>query len=244
MIRPTSKVHHPPLEEDRLIVCATRPIVQLRSLIPLLIGLYIPVLGLMFLVLLAQVLANVPAEILTRDPLAVYNAPPYVGLISNLGVLLWSAASSVCLFCAARLRQAKGNGLFHYFFISGLLSLLLCLDDLFLAHEDLWPHLLGIGEGPIVVFYVVLAGIYLWSFRDLIFKTEYLLLVLSFAGFGSSVVLDLLPDLDPALILPGQYLLEDGSKLLGITTWLAYWLRTCNWGLGLDSQTPTDGTLA
>jgi hypothetical protein len=210
--------------------------VQLRSLTPLLIGLYIPVFGLMFLVLLAQLWAGLPAEILTRDPLAVYDAPPYVGLISNLGILLWSATAGVCLFCAARVRRTKSNGLYHFFFISGLLSVLLCLDDLFLAHEDLWPRLLGTGEGPIIAFYGVLAGIYLWSFRDLILRTEYLLLGLSFAGLGFSILFDLLPDLDPALILPGQYLLEDGSKLLGIVTWLAYWIRTCNWGLGIDSE--------
>ncbi|PMB07592.1 hypothetical protein CEN49_12365 [Fischerella thermalis CCMEE 5273] len=52
------------------------------------------------------------------------------------------------------------------------------------------------------------------------------MLVLAFGFFGLSVFLDLLPIAD-WFGSDNEYLLEDGTKLLGMVSWLAYFGRTC-----------------
>jgi hypothetical protein len=45
---------------------------------------------------------GVPVDELTRDPAAVMRIPYYIGLLSNWGIMLWSAAAAICpFFCLA-----------------------------------------------------------------------------------------------------------------------------------------------
>lgn len=176
--------------------------------------------ALMGIVLLLRFWKGVPIHHLTPDVTSIVGAPAYTGFISQVGMLFWAGAAAVCLFSAAAVsRHAGGLPLRRFYRVSGALTLVLALDDLFMLHEGFFPGV-GVPEKAVLASYAAFVLFYLVRFGRVILGTEYLLLGTAFAFFGASVVLDLL---NPAGINP--YLLEDGTKLVGIVAWLAYFFR-------------------
>jgi hypothetical protein len=160
---------------------------------------------------------------LTRDPVTTFQAAPYVGLLSQVGILLWAAAATVCLFGARMLAGRAGVAdVKRFLFVSGLLTLVLGLDDAFLFHEEFVPRV-GVPQGLVFVVYGALLVLYAWRFAPVILKTEFALLVAALAAFGVSLAVDVA---HPEVL--GRYLLfvEDGAKLVGTLFWLAYFART------------------
>jgi cellulose synthase/poly-beta-1,6-N-acetylglucosamine synthase-like glycosyltransferase len=154
---------------------------------------------------------------LTRDPVVVAEVPIWTGFISQIGILLWAAAATVCLFCSTVLTGTPESSRNRLFFLaSGALTLLLGLDDAFLLHEEVFPRL-GVSEHAVYATYVGAVMFYLVAFRSLIMDSEFLLLGIALLGFALSVLSDL---------IAGPFLFEDGVKLLGIVTWLMYFSRT------------------
>ncbi len=96
--------------------------------------------------------------------------------------------------------------------VSGMLALILGLDDTFLLHEVFFPYL-GISEKLIYVSYAGCVLFCLFRFYSVILNTEYVLLGMDLVFFGVSVTLGLfdINSIDP-------YLFEDGSELVGIVS--------------------------
>lgn len=72
------------------------------------------------------------------------------------------------------------------------------------------------------VMYICFVILYLYRFYKLIFSTEYILLALSLGFFAISVFCDVFISSSDL-----EYLIEDGAKLFGISTWFIYFVRTC-----------------
>lgn len=157
---------------------------------------------------------------LTRDPAAVFEAPFYVGFLSQLGIFMWSSSAAICLFSAAIFMQSSNDMRTRNFFIfSGLLSLMLGFDDVFLLHENVFPHF-GIPEKIVLVTYALLTLTYLVRFFATILKTDYVLLLMALSFFSFSVLSDiLLPEAQ------ASYLIEDSMKMMGQISWVAYYFR-------------------
>jgi hypothetical protein len=197
---------------------------QLKALLPIILLIYAPVL-ILFVILKLQ--TKIPVSLLTRDPLAIVEAPFYWGAISNFGVLMWCAAVVIPWFSFRLLEQVKNNKEFNHFFLfSGCLSSILLLDDLFLLHEEVFPKYLNIPEKLVFLVYGMMILFYLIKFGKIISKTNFILIVLAFGFFGCSVVIDLLP-FEAWLGNEDQFLLEDSLKFLGILSWLIYFAITC-----------------
>ena len=179
---------------------------------------------------------GVPIPNMTRDPLAVVNAPIYTGFLSQIGILFWSYSAAICLFCAKVMPKNTGNaGVRLFLFISGLLTLVLCLDDSFQLHEIFFPHI-GLPQKIIFLGYFLMVFFWLVIFHEIILKTEYNLLVMALFFFGLSIIID-------ELNLKGieLHIFEDGAKLVGIVSWLVYFFRTGVFALNYDS-TQQDAT--
>lgn len=166
-------------------------------------------------ILVLHYAGGIPVGVLTQDPL--FQRPVYVGLLSQAGILLWAAAAAVSLMAAAVLSQQDGQeGHARFFLAGGLLSVLLCLDDAFLIHDSLLPSI-GVGEKVVYLAYLIAILAFLFVFRTRILSTEFLILVAAFCFFALAIVGDLYG------IRPiNRFLLEDGSKVVGIVAWLAY----------------------
>jgi len=194
---------------------------QLKSLFPILMGLYIPMLILVAMIVLVGLQLSIPMADLTRDPSATTGDNLFIGVLSYIGVLFWCASVAICLFSFALLLKTGSIGEFSAFFLfGGLISLILLLDDLFLFHERVFPLYLNIPEKVVFLSYGLMILGYITRFRKLILKTDFILMILTFGLFGLSIVIDLLE-------LRISILFEDGSKLFGIVSWFGYLAITC-----------------
>jgi len=155
---------------------------------------------------------------LTRDPAAVVKYKVYIGILSNIGILFWTAAAAICFLGAAVIKKIDGQQQLGVFlFYSGCLTLLLGIDDLFLLHEYVIPNTLFIPQKVVVLSYLLAAAAYLIRFHKWILSTDYLLLALAFCFLGLSLFVDqVFPYSD------FESYVEDSFKFAGIVFWLAY----------------------
>jgi ABC-type cobalamin transport system permease subunit len=206
---------------------------QIRSLWKVLGFLYIPIVCLFVLLnSISRSSNDITLSYFTRDTTAVGGVPFYAGLVSQIGGLLWSAALAVCLFVFAILKnrpQATPSSR-RFLLHAALLTGVLMVDDFFLFHEDIGPDYLNIGEKAIVLAYLLFTVVFLLVNRREILASEFLLLGLALAIFGTSIFLDA-ANLDAyeeyGVFFSEQFqiFLEDGLKFTGVATWLAYFVR-------------------
>jgi hypothetical protein len=183
-----------------------------------------------------------PTDML-RDPIMVAGGDQsefYLGLFSNLGVVLWTATAAICLFAASELTGAQNLQARHFLLYAGLFTMLLMLDDLFMLHENYADDVVYIFYGIGLVYYVA-------RYWRLIMRLDVVLFALTLPLFGNAVLLDLAP----WRLLPGEgieipeamasspseradlrhlgrelrYLLEDGFKFVGICCWAGFHIR-------------------
>ncbi|XLS27798.1 hypothetical protein ACJD0Z_11390 [Flavobacteriaceae bacterium M23B6Z8] len=169
------------------------------------------------LVVLLKIWKGIPIANLTRDITAIAALPPYTGFFSQIGSFFWIATSTLSIFSASvSFKDRAFPDLKKYLYLSGLLTLFLCLDDIFLLHEQVFPYF-GIPEKLVFAVYGLIILSWAVKFYAIILKTDYILLLMSFSFLGLSVILDVfeIPALDP-------YLYEDGAKMIGIVCWFFY----------------------
>ena len=159
---------------------------------------------------------GVPPSLLSEDPAAVAHLPLYVGVLSYLGILLWTAAAVVCLFTAALVRSAGRPTVHRFFLFSGLIGALLTLDDLFQFHEGLVPQVLGLPQWVYPLAYGTIMVAYLRAFGALILRSDGLLFLLALFFFVGSVSMDIL--------YHGLAFVEDSLKFMGIVFWATYFI--------------------
>jgi hypothetical protein len=160
---------------------------------------------------------------LMLDPTEFTDVPFYTGIVANLGILLWAATASICLFIAIFLAPLVGKAWKDFFLVSGLVTFLLLLDDLLRIHDEIFPVYFGIKGDVLGIGYVLLISLYLLRFRTLIFQYPYTFLVMALGFFAVSVGIDVAPSVIKHRFSVADLLFfEDSAKLLGIANWLAY----------------------
>lgn len=200
---------------------------QFKTLFPTMCAIYIPAFLLLISLQIIRWRTNIPVGYFTRDPAALMKVPFYIGFLSHIGALLWCSSSAICIFTYALLRKKSKNKLkMRFFLYSGLISLVFLLDDLFLLHEEIAPKYLHIRERFVFIIYAILIVIYLTKFISIINKTRFVLLGSAFAFFGLSIIFDIIQGYFN-IYMPGQYLIEDGAKFLGILSWVTYFIGEC-----------------
>ena len=124
-------------------------------------------IGILLFVIYLAVWVQIPLTDLMRDPTAVADIAPYIGFVSNIGILLWCATAVICFFSwqLIRTNENKSQHL-PFIFWSGVLTVILMLDDLFLLHEDIFPNELGISQKIVIVLYFGLVAGWLFYFTS------------------------------------------------------------------------------
>lgn len=198
---------------------------HLKKTLGVFVFLYLPILAILLLI---KVQDKVPIYYLTLDPVAVGNEPFYTGALSNIGILFWCAATTVCWFCFALLLELKEKKQLQLFFLtSGALTALLLFDDLFVLHSIGFPQYLKIPEESIVYIYFLIVSTYFALFHRIILSTENIPFTFALIFFALSILLDkeVLPIPDYWLENGNNLLLEDGFKILGIVSWFYYFVQ-------------------
>ncbi|MEM7337600.1 MAG: hypothetical protein AAF467_03065 [Actinomycetota bacterium] len=163
---------------------------------------------------------SVPYEELLLDPTTGPGRFWYTGLVSNVGILGWSAAAVTAAWGAwvaglgdrPLARQALRGG--------ALLSMLLLGDDLFQFHVVV-SNALGQGKALFYALYLVLTGAWLVDNRNELRRTRWPLLAAALGALGTSVAID-------QISIAGAWRLaaEDSAKFLGILAWALYFATT------------------
>ena len=234
--------------------------VRLDTLIKILFIIYLPVTIVLALFFSISLIYDISMGIFTRDsaviaqgnlislvePNTVRYVVPFIGIISNLGILLWTVSAFTCFFGFAIITYLKKSlqneySLFLVFF--GFVSLFLLLDDLLLFHELIAPSLF-IPEVIVYVLYGMIVSFAIVRFQKVILQTEWIILCLALIFFFLSMALDYLSIFEDRATL--NFFLEDGFKLFGIASWVSYFVivsfriaTSC-----LDSKSKTRSTLS
>ena len=185
-----------------------RPLLVIGAITAVLLG----------VVVLLHLWKDVPMRELTSDPVDLGRGMHvYFGFLSQVGIFFWAAAARVCLFCWSAVRRSNSDDeLARFLLTSGVFTLFLAIDDVFLLHETVFPYF-GIPQGVVLGSYVVFVPIYLFIFRRTILETDFLLLALAISLFAISVGLDVFKPFRNFLTF-----FEDGAKLAGIVSWAVY----------------------
>lgn len=185
------------------------------------VGSFISVGSAGFTVLVAKLTGN-PIWMLAKDPADIRHFPPYFGMLSNWGVILWIATATICLFSATLLKLNKASDAkFRFLAASGIFSLLLGVDDLYMMHERLLPQMFHMPEIFFYVLYFCILAAYLVYFTPQILKYDYLLFVAALLLFAFS----------RQFLIKIPYFSQfnttgDMLKYFGIVFWLAFFYRT------------------
>ena len=116
--------------------------------------------------------------------------------------------------CIGKVENKQASFLLY----SGLLTVVLLFDDLFMFHERILKSI-GIEEIVMYGIYVILFGIlFLVYFRILLSAQFRFFLIITFISFGSSVIIDILFGEEKF-----RNLFEDGFKFLGIVCWFMFY---------------------
>lgn len=155
---------------------------------------------------------DAPVATFTRDVQDLAGIPWYSGAVSTLTVMVSTAVATLALLAARVVPTGRRRaGLF------AALAVALTVDDAFLVHEAVGPEN-GVPQELFLGGYALLAAVLAVSFLRTPRSGSTVAFFLGVAWLGLSVLADAL--------LHHRFLLEDGSKLLGVLTWLAVPLLT------------------
>lgn len=168
---------------------------------------------------------QVPYDELLLDPNNLAGVPWYTGLVSNLGILGWTTATSTGFF-GAWIASYGGRPAATRMLLEGsALSTVLLFDDLFQLHVLVGP-LFGLPKYVAYLAYLALAGHWAVSHRHELRRTRLELLLASGGAFAISIGFDQIAG-PLTLLSAGQRLLvEDAAKFLGVLAWADYFLLT------------------
>ena len=157
----------------------------------LLLSIYLPALLLLSIIGLASRHWSIPVGHFTRDPLQMLHQPPYLGLVSHLGTLMWWTGGSVGVFAAAVLRGAPAGEKTRLFLLwAGILTLWVAVDDLFMLHEVVIPQMFHVREQIIYILYGFVAVYCAIRFKAQVFQRHVALVWLTVVFSIISIVMD------------------------------------------------------
>ena len=200
-------------------------------------ALYLIITGLVIGV--GKLVYNIPVDHLTKEPNRILHGPFYVGAFSNLGIILWTIAATLCIVSAVYLKRYIPDSPLRLFLLHiGIFTTVLMLDDVYMWHDAMLPYYFGIDGRFVYAAYFIYTLYFIVRFRKVILKTDYIILLASVFLMSLSVLCDTLEDmgtynnallkltgLSPAGLGQFAVLFEDTFKGLGIITWLIYFSR-------------------
>ena len=133
-------------------------------------------------------LFGIPASELTRDVTSLYDAPPWLGILSAAGVMIWVIGGAIALFSVWMAPQ-RSTPAARYLLAMGALALVVAADDQ-LRISLLVHSALGVPKLALAGWYGVAALVIVWLWRAVVKDTEVPLLVAAGILVAASGLLD------------------------------------------------------
>ena len=166
---------------------------------------------------------NIKLSLVVRDLAQTCGYPIGVGMISNLGILFWGAAASICLFTA--FSDSINRESSKLLLLGGVFSGLLCIDDLFLLHDRY------VGQDFLNLTYLSISIFLLVRFQRILKNIGLFNLIISILFLGLSIFFDGVIQQIFNQSYELTQLIEEGFKFLGIICWLNFWCKASNHAL-------------
>ncbi len=196
------------------------------STINILLLSYLGIGILLFVIILLAKTYRIPFEYISRNPESHFGIPIYAGILQKIRLILWMAGMSVCFFSFLIIKVYSSSNInAKYIFYSGILTLILFIDDYFQLHS-IFRLIFHIQNTVVYLLYAFYVLYIFYRFKETILESEYKILILAFILLGIAVVLDLLSD--AKIITSGmEEELEASFKIFGVVTWTIYFIRYC-----------------
>ena len=166
---------------------------------------------------------NIKLNLVVRDLAQTCGYPIGVGMISNIGILFWAAAASICLFTS--FSEIINNESSKLLLLGGVFSSLLCIDDFFLLHDRyIGPDFLNLTYLSISIFLLV-------RFQRILKKIGVSYLIISILFLGLSIFFDGVIQQIFNQSYELTQLIEEGFKFIGIACWLNFWCKSSSYAL-------------
>ena len=200
---------------------------------PFVLVFYLALVGVLGMIAGAGIYFKIPLTSFVEDTTTVLDAPVYIGILSNIGALMWTITATVCFFSAYVLPTPTSQPVNSTFLAwSGVIVTILLIDDYFMLHDSVLYLLFRINENIVFGFYFILICWYIYHFRGVLQATNYRLYGFALGLFLFSTIFDKIPGTVAKLHIPLTYsyqtidFIEEGAKFLAIGTWLMYYLQT------------------
>tara|TARA_B100000401_G_C52806626_1_gene721448 strand:+ start:1930 stop:2535 length:606 start_codon:yes stop_codon:yes gene_type:complete len=187
----------------------------------------LPSLIIYILVLFVSNSFNIKPELVLRDLAQTCGYPIGVGMISNIGILLWSASAAICLYLS--LSFGINQQIYKLLFLGGFFSSVLCIDDFFLLHDRY------IGPDFLNLTYLSMTLLLLIKFWKLLVQIGIFNLIISILFLGLSVLFDGIIQQFFKESYEITQIFEEGFKFLGIACWLNFWSKASYYALKLKT---------
>ncbi len=173
-------------------------------------------------------LYDIKLSLVVRDLAQTCGYPIGVGMISNIGILLWGAAASICLFTT--LSGKINSDISKLLLLGGAFSGLLCVDDFFLLHDRY------IGPDFLNLTYLAISILILVRFKKILKKIGLFNLVISILFLGLSIFFDGVIQQIFNQSYELTQLIEEWFKFLGIVCWLNFWCKASSYALKFSNS--------
>ena len=162
---------------------------------------------------------NIPFGYLTKDMATVLKGPSYIGIISFFGIIAWFGTGAIALFTYFLKRSKSRKQHREFFLFSAFLMFMFGMDDLLLFHE-------GIYELYFFLMYAVLMSVYILRYFSFFLRSVHVIsFILTLVFFGLSLIMDM--NFFHMRYSDLFFLLEDGSKFIGIIFWSVFIVNHC-----------------
>lgn len=189
--------------------------ITLRSFLTILKKVLIP--AVLFYILSLVVLRSNGFGIMEiiRDTAQITKESSFLGFLSNIGIWIWISSVSICFFVIITKKNSLSKNHIQLLLLSGLLSLLLAVDDFFMIHDRY------VNQNVCYLLYGILALSLLIKHYSLILKIEPMAFIMMGLFLMSSIFTDLIQGYIPMKYSHIQ-IFEEGFKFVGASTWLYF----------------------
>ncbi|WP_411028813.1 hypothetical protein [Spongiimicrobium sp. 3-5] len=150
-----------------------------------------------------------------RDPAQQSGASSFLGFLSNIGIWFWISSAAISFFTILTSASVIKKNFKELFFLTGMLSLLLAIDDFFLIH-DRYVH-----QNICYLTYAVFLGCLFIRHFKMIIAIEGFAFLTAGIFLGLSIFTDLVQSEVPLGYVDVQ-IIEEGFKFIGAATWLYF----------------------
>tara|TARA_B100001989_G_C24538099_1_gene465713 strand:+ start:100 stop:708 length:609 start_codon:yes stop_codon:yes gene_type:complete len=166
--------------------------------------------------------------LVVRDLAQTCGYPIGVGMISNIGILLWASSGAITLFVS--ISKLAEREIAKLLLMGGIFSAILCVDDFFLLHDRY------VGPDFLNITYLSMTILMLIKFWKVLLKIGLLPIIISLLFLSSSVFFDSILQ----QLLSENYgliqLYEEFFKFLGIACWLNFWCNASVYSINLKKN--------